>query len=171
MVSNERQSSLSKIFCLRFPHPCRESPVRLSTPSSPSLLDKILAEKSREVALAKGREPLHQLKAACLEAHSQPSLTDALQKPGFHIIGELKKASPSKGILRADFDIERLVRAYETAGVSALSVLTDAPYFQGSLDNLRKARALTGLPLLRKDFIIDSYQLYQAKLAGAYRGK
>jgi indole-3-glycerol phosphate synthase len=83
------------------------------------------------------------------------------------LIAELKKASPSKGVFRSDFDPEALLHAYENSPASALSILTDEPFFQGSLDALRLARRRTTKPLLRKDFLIDAYQLYEARVNGA----
>ena len=83
------------------------------------------------------------------------------------IIAEIKKASPSKGVLREDFDVAEIAKSYAKAGASCLSVLTDEQYFQGHLDNLRLAREACELPLLRKDFIVDAWQVYEARLAGA----
>jgi indole-3-glycerol phosphate synthase len=104
-------------------------------------------------------------------ARSQKSPDDflaAIHRPGkLSLIGELKKASPSKGILRADFQVEPLAWAYAKAGAQALSVLTDVSYFQGALENLGKAKKTSGLPVLRKDFIIDEHQVYEAREAGA----
>jgi indole-3-glycerol phosphate synthase len=93
---------------------------------------------------------------------------NAVHRPGkLSLIAELKKASPSRGILREDFQVETLARAYARAGAQALSVLTDREYFQGDLSNLTKAKAASGLPVLRKDFIIDEHQVYEAREAGA----
>ena len=92
---------------------------------------------------------------------------DALRSPGIGVIAEFKRRSPSAGRLREDTDIAEIVRAYERGGADALSVLTEGPNFDGSLEDLRIARAACGLPVLRKDFIVDPYQLYEARLAGA----
>lgn len=92
----------------------------------------------------------------------------AVHQPGkLSLIGELKKASPSKGILRQDFQIEPLARAYAKAGTQALSVLTDVQYFQGELSYLKKAKEASGLPVLRKDFLIDEHQIFEAREASA----
>jgi indole-3-glycerol phosphate synthase len=92
----------------------------------------------------------------------------AVHRPGrLSLIGELKKASPSKGLLRADFKADELARAYSRGGAQALSVLTDQSYFQGSLEYLKTAKEVSGLPVLRKDFLIDEIQIYEAREAGA----
>lgn len=135
------------------------------------ILNKILATKAQEVAAAKQALPLAELKASLADA---PPLRDfigairakhAAAEPA--IIAEIKKASPSKGLIRADFQPAQHAQDYESAGVACLSVLTDASYFQGSPDYLRQARAAVSLPVLRKDFMLDEYQIYQARAWGA----
>lgn len=129
-----------------------------------SILDEILALKRAEVLRAKEAVPQNVLEAAgetrgflrCLRANDGPAL-----------IAEVKKASPSKGVIRKDFDPVAIARAYERGGAACLSVLTDEPFFQGNLDYLRAIRQAVGLPLLRKDFTIDPYQVYEARAAGA----
>jgi len=133
-----------------------------------SILQKIAETKREEIAKLKREKGLASLRDG---AKGQPAPKDflkAIQRPGkLSLIGELKKASPSKGVLRADFQIEPLAKAYAKAGVQALSVLTDVQYFQGDLSYLKKAKEASGLPVLRKDFLIDELQVYEAREAGA----
>ncbi|HYF76028.1 MAG TPA: indole-3-glycerol phosphate synthase TrpC [Symbiobacteriaceae bacterium] len=132
------------------------------------ILDRILATKRQEVAAAYAARPLAEVKAAAAEAPAPRGLRRALAQPaGIQVIAEVKKASPSKGVIRADFDPVAIAQAYESAGAACLSVLTDEQYFQGSLGYLTAIRQAVGLPLLRKDFIIDPYQVYEARAAGA----
>jgi len=100
-------------------------------------------------------------------SQSRRSLAQALSKPGISLIAEVKRASPSKGPIRPDLQVVELVRAYEAAGARAVSVLTEQDFFGGSLEDLRLAVASTGLPVLRKDFIFDEYQVYEAEAYGA----
>ena len=133
-------------------------------------MDKIVQTKLKEVALARRERPLEQLQAAvgglgrCRNFFSACS-----RKPArlTNIIAEVKKASPSAGVIRPDFDPVAIATQYAAAGVSAISVLTDREYFGGSLDVLRAVRAAVDVPLLRKDFIIDPYQVWEAREAGA----
>jgi indole-3-glycerol phosphate synthase len=135
---------------------------------TPSFLDKILAATRERVAVSKNQTPREELENKPLYAKQRRPFREALEraKP-FAIIAELKKASPSKGLLCPDFDVQKLARFYEDNGASALSVLTEPDYFLGTLGNLEIARRETALPLLRKDFIIDPYQLHEARSAGA----
>lgn len=112
--------------------------------------------------------PLAELKALAADVAPARDFHAALSgAPPMRLIAEVKKASPSKGIIRADFEPVAIAQIYAAAGASALSVLTDRDYFQGSLDYLKAIRAVVDLPLLRKDFIIDAYQVYEARAAGA----
>jgi indole-3-glycerol phosphate synthase len=133
-----------------------------------SILQKIAKTKLEEVARLKKERGLASLKKG---AESQGPVRDflkAVHRPGkLSLVGELKKASPSRGVLRKDFQIEPLAKAYSKAGAQALSVLTDVQYFQGDLAYLKKAREASGLPVLRKDFLIDEHQIYEAREAGA----
>ncbi|MEZ6098934.1 MAG: indole-3-glycerol phosphate synthase TrpC [Pirellulaceae bacterium] len=133
-----------------------------------TLLDRIVATKKTEVAAAQVARPLSELKAVVNDLPPPRDFFSPLAAGGgIKLIAEVKKASPSKGIIRADFDPVRIARTYQQHGASCISVLTDAQYFHGSLDYLRQIRAAVELPLLRKDFVIDAYQVFEARLAGA----
>lgn len=134
-----------------------------------SVLDRIFATKREEVAEAKRRVPEADLRARLADLPPTLGFRRALENaPGdLALIAEVKKASPSKGVIRADFDARDVAEAYERAGASALSVLTDERYFQGSPENLQIARRSVALPLLRKDFLEDPYQLLEARVWGA----
>jgi indole-3-glycerol phosphate synthase len=128
-------------------------------------LSTILATTRARVAAAKERVPLAELEQRAGK-HQPRGWAKALQRQamgGPAIIAEIKKASPSKGLIRADFDVEWIARRYQTGGAAALSVLTDEPYFQGSLRNLELASAAVSLPCLRKDFMVDEYQMVEAR--------
>jgi indole-3-glycerol phosphate synthase len=132
------------------------------------ILEKIVAAKREELRRAKSQMPEELLRGQISAAPPVRDFFAAVARPGpIRLIAEVKKASPSKGVIRADFDPVRIARTYQEHGASAISVLTDGPYFQGSLDNLRRIRQAVDLPLLRKDFIIDPYQVLQARAAGA----
>lgn len=133
-----------------------------------SILDEIVATKRREIEQAKLARPEAQLRANAESASPPLDLFAALAAPGpIKLIAEVKKASPSAGLLRADFDPIAIAQIYEEHGATCLSVLTDEPYFQGKLEYLRAIRAAVTLPVLRKDFILDKYQVYEARAAGA----
>jgi indole-3-glycerol phosphate synthase len=134
----------------------------------PTILDKIVATKREEILRAKQLRPEAELRAAIADAPPPRDFFNALAASGpIKLIAEVKKASPSKGVIRADFHPVDIAKAYEANGASCISVLTDEQYFQGSLDYLRDIRAAVGLPVLRKDFILDTYQLLEARAAGA----
>jgi len=134
-----------------------------------NILEKIVWEKDREVAIARERMPLEQLKAKVAALPPARDFLAALRgaaiKPA--VIAEVKKASPSKGVIREDFDPVAIAKAYASGGASCLSVLTDKSFFQGGFDVLVEVRDAVDLPLLCKDFILTPYQLYQARAAGA----
>ncbi|KTC94115.1 indole-3-glycerol phosphate synthase TrpC [Legionella erythra] len=130
-----------------------------------SILDKIAEQKRQEVALAKQQRPLSTLQTA--DTLPVRDFVQALQAKKPAIIAEIKKASPSKGLIRADFDVAAIAQIYEAHGAACLSVLTDKPFFQGDPANLQMARHHTSLPVLRKDFMIDSYQIFESRALGA----
>jgi indole-3-glycerol phosphate synthase len=135
---------------------------------SATILDRIMAGKRREVEAARARTPEADLERRLADAPPTRDFRAALDVAGtVQVIAEVKKASPSAGVLRADFDPVAIARTYERAGAACLSVLTDEPFFQGSLEYLTAVRSAVGLPLLRKDFLFDRYQLLEARLAGA----
>jgi len=134
----------------------------------PTILDKIVAAKREEVARAKAVMPEESLRKQLAYVPPAKDFFAALSAgPPIRLIAEVKKASPSKGVIREDFDPVQIARIYEQHGASCLSVLTDRQFFQGSLGYLQQIRAAVSLPLLRKDFVIDTYQVFEARAAGA----
>lgn len=131
------------------------------------ILQKIIADKRREVELKKSIIPVSQLESSVLFNSRTNSLSKLLQNSASGIIAEHKRKSPSKHIINSSFTVEEVVKGYQNAGVCGISVLTDMKYFGGSLDDLLLARASVTIPLLRKEFIIDEYQILEAKAHGA----
>ena len=135
------------------------------------ILQHILAVKAQEISAAQARVPLAEMQAAARAAAPVRDFAGALRakiaagKPA--VIAEVKKASPSKGVLREQFDPATIAATYESHGAACLSVLTDHQFFQGKLDDLKVARGACRLPVLRKDFMMDPYQVYEARAAGA----
>ena len=132
-----------------------------------NILDKIIIDKKREVTLKKSIIPVSQLEASVLFRRETISLSQNLRHSNSGIIAEHKRRSPSRAIINQDFTVEEVAKGYETAGACGISVLTDGKYFGGSLDDLLLARASVNIPLLRKEFIVDEYQILEAKAYGA----
>jgi len=141
------------------------------------ILTKIISEKRRELIRLKKYQSTAELKEVAINLNdknakernkmSSPGFAGSLSAPGISLIAEIKKASPSRGIIAESFNPVALAREYQAAGAAAVSVLTDEKFFQGSLEHLREVAAAIDIPVLRKDFIIDDYQLYQSRIAGA----
>ena len=133
-----------------------------------SILEKIVNHKASEIAAAKAARPIKDVAAAAETASAPRDFLTALQHAAnIALIAEVKKASPSKGMIRADFDPVTIAQTYAACGASCISVLTDENFFQGHLDYLTAIRQQVDIPLLRKDFIIDEYQVFEARAAGA----
>jgi indole-3-glycerol phosphate synthase len=134
------------------------------------VMERILAVKRREVEAARSAMPLGEMERRAREASPPRGFEAALRRraaQGAGVIAEIKRASPSRGLIRADFDPARIARSYEAGGAACLSVLTDLEFFGGSPGDLRAARAACSLPVLRKDFMIDPYQVFEARSWGA----
>jgi indole-3-glycerol phosphate synthase len=133
------------------------------------ILDKIIAHKKLEVDAQKLHIPLDEIERNLADIDAVRGFKEAISVRGkVNLIAEIKKASPSRGVIRSDFDPETIARTYEKNGAAAISVLTDREFFQGDLSFLSRVRSVTSsVPILRKDFIIDEYQIYQSRLAGA----
>lgn len=134
------------------------------------ILDRIIANKLVELETAKRSFPLEELRRVASQQTPPLDFGSVLRGNGIKLIAEVKKASPSRGIIRSDFDPVEIAQTYVDNGASAISVLTEAKYFQGSLDHLKRIRDALGserLPLLRKDFVFDAYQVYESRAYGA----
>jgi indole-3-glycerol phosphate synthase len=135
-----------------------------------NILDKIIADKRAEVSYRKSKLRLEQLKDRVFAMPKCRNFYKAVTKPnsrGINVIAEIKKASPSAGVIRADFDPVSIAQTYKKCGADAISVLTDEKYFQGRLEYINQIRQIVDLPVLRKDFIIDLWQVYESRAAGA----
>jgi indole-3-glycerol phosphate synthase len=135
-----------------------------------NILDKIIADKRIEVAEKKSRQSLDQLKEQVRSQRRCRNFYKAVTKPnrrGINVIAEVKKASPSAGVIRGDFDPVAIARTYQKCRADAISVLTDEKYFQGRLEYVKQIKEAVDLPILRKDFIIDIWQVYESRAAGA----
>ena len=138
---------------------------------TPTILKKILNRKREEVRDRSAHRSLEELEGMLADADScrgfVTAMQSALKQQGTAVIAEIKKASPSKGVIREDFDPVAIAKSYQLGGAACLSVLTDVDFFQGSDSYLQQARAACTLPVIRKDFIIDPYQIYEARTLGA----
>ncbi len=133
-----------------------------------TILDEIVDAKRREIERAKAHLPEGDLRKQLADAPPIRDFLAPLSPAGrIRLIAEVKKASPSAGVIRADFHPVRIAQSYQRHGAACISVLTDQPYFQGSLEHLRQVRCAVDLPVLRKDFIVDTYQVIEARAAGA----
>jgi len=139
------------------------------TQETQTILDRIVADKRRELSAAKLQTPLRVMRRRAEQSDEPRGFEAALRGPRIAMIAEVKKASPSRGVLRADFDPVWIAGRYAEGGAAAISVLTDEPHFQGRLEHLAAIREALpdGPPLLRKDFLFDDYQLYEARAYGA----
>jgi indole-3-glycerol phosphate synthase len=135
--------------------------------SEPNFLQKIVSRTLQLIALRKKETPLSVLQATVATAREPLDFALALQGPGIKLIAEVKRASPSKGVLHPHLDAGELARSYARGGAAALSVLTEPIFFQGSYHDLTQAKTATGLPVLCKDFILENYQVYEARAYGA----
>jgi indole-3-glycerol phosphate synthase len=134
------------------------------------VLSEIIAKKRERLVAANEVVPLAEIQPLAREARSNATphrFVNALRRDGINVIAEFKRRSPSKGIIRPDADLVEIVKSYEAGGAAAISVLTEEDYFSGSLDDLRTVKATVRLPVLRKDFIFDEYQVYESAAAGA----
>ncbi len=132
-----------------------------------NILSRIVARKHERLIAIKKQRPLAQLQANVTSRIGNNSFLNELRRDGINVIAEIKRRSPSKGMIRAAFDPVTIAQNYTAGGAVAISVLTEEDFFDGSLEHLRAVRAVTPLPLLRKDFIFDEYQIYEAAEAGA----
>lgn len=148
-----------------------QAPASTGNPDIPDILARILQTKAVEVEQARAALPLAEVKARAVAAAPARDFAGAIRsrvearRPA--VIAEIKKASPSRGVIREDFRPAEIARSYERGGAACLSVLTDAQYFQGSLAYMTEAREACSLPVLRKEFILDEYQVHEARAAGA----
>ncbi|MGH9432405.1 MAG: indole-3-glycerol phosphate synthase TrpC [Terriglobia bacterium] len=132
-----------------------------------TILDAILVARKERIRVSKEAVSFANLENAALQRKDVRDFAAALAKPGLQVIAELKKASPSRGLLREDYRAREIASSYQTAGAAAVSILTEPDFFLGSLDDLQAVRQTVALPCLRKDFIVDSYQVVESAAAGA----
>src|SRR5438128_1930661 len=133
----------------------------------PSILERIVTQKRREIAAARERLPAAELDRQLVAAPPVRNFLEALQRPGMQIIAEVKRASPSAGEISPHANVVEVAQTYARHGAACISVLTDAEFFHGQLNDLRAVHAAVPVPVLRKDFILDRYQVLEARVAGA----
>ena len=132
------------------------------------ILKEVISKKKEKIILAKQNFPEEDLKARAQNLEPTRSFIEAINKPrGISLIAEIKKASPSRGIIRQDFNLQEIVKAYQYVGVQAISVLTEEDYFGGNISHILEIKNLVDVPILRKDFILEPYQVYESRLFGA----
>lgn len=147
---------------------CHTKDEQLGKEVTTMILDKIYTEKRRQLVLEKEQVPLGQLEKKVQKREEKNRFSRAMTAhPHLAIIGEVKKASPSKGLIREDFDAPSIVKEYDESGVDALSILTESAFFQGNKDYIPMAKTITNKPILRKDFILDPYQVVESNVLGA----
>jgi indole-3-glycerol phosphate synthase len=132
-----------------------------------TVLERIVGSTREDVARRRQAVPLSELERQAARTREDRPFSEALIRPGISVVAEHKRRSPSSGEIRAGASVVEVVQAYERGGAPAVSILTEGPHFGGSLEDLREARAASALPILRKDFIVDPYQVYESAVAGA----
>jgi indole-3-glycerol phosphate synthase len=132
-----------------------------------NILSKIVKHKKQEVAAAKKKTPMSALLAEIMKLPANRNFRDVFENNDFTIVGEIKKKSPSKGVIKGSVNIKNIVQIYEKAGIKALSIVTDKKFFDGNLEYIKEAKKHCSMPVLRKDFVIDEYQIYETRAARA----
>lgn len=132
-----------------------------------NILKKIVKYKKKEIKIKKEKLPLNEMLKLILKAPANRNFKEVFEYNDFAIIGEIKKKSPSTGTIKAHINLKKIVKSYESAGIKAISIVTDKKYFDGNEAYIEEAKKFTGLPILRKDFIIDEYQIYESRLLKA----
>ena len=134
-----------------------------------SILRRIVKAKKAEVKQAKIKMPEEELLKIITKSPANRNFRDIFENNDLSIVGEIKKKAPSTGVIKASISVEKIVKAYEKAGIKGLSIVTDRKFFDGKLEYIKEAKKYCSLPVLRKDFIIDEYQIFESRCAGAER--